>query len=69
MKQHQDQPNNNNFTKESEEANRASDPVQANTNNNDESKEKIKDNQGEKKVKNDRRNTKFSPTKRIRPLL
>ena len=67
MKEHQDQPNKKNFIKDSEEDNRALDPRIANINN--ERDERKKEEADHKKVKNDRHSTKFSHTKRIRPLL
>ena len=69
MKQHQDQPNQKNFIKDSEEDNRALDTRKANASHNNERDDRIKEEQDHKKTKNDRHSTKFGHTKRIRPLL
>ena len=67
MKQHQNQPHKKNFPQDAEDTNRVSDPGHASSS--DEKNKTIKDDEGENRMKKDQHSTKFSPTKRIRPLL
>ena len=66
---HQDQQHKKNFTQDTEETNRVSDPGHTSSSHNDERNKTIKDAEGANRMKKDRHSTKFSPTKRIRPLL